>query len=111
MTQAEISKATGISQPFISQLLNPKDGAKRISHLELTKFFKLFPNARIVFDEKRSMGNVTNNGGQVVNGDGNVLTSPPPRPADDDLIAKIMASPDLDAETKVKIYTLLQRKP
>ena len=110
MTQAEISKVTGISQPFISQLLNPKDGAKRVAHLQLEKFFKLFPNARIVFDDRRSMGDVTNNSGQVVNGD---ITAPlPPLPqqqgarAADEFLARIMASDEIDAETKVKIFNL-----
>ncbi len=110
MTQAEISNITGISQPFISQLLNPKNGAERVSHLQLEKFFKLFPNARIVFDDRRMMGDVTNNSGQVVNGD---VTAPlPPIPQQqgardaDEFLARIMASDEIDAETKVKIFNL-----
>ncbi len=114
MTQAEISNITGISQPFISQLLNPKNGAERVSHLQLEKFFKLFPNARIVFDDRRMMGDVTNNSGQVVNGD---VTAPlPPLPQQqgardaDEFLARIMASDEIDAETKVRIYNLFKNR-
>ena len=113
MTQQEIADMTGISRPYICQLLNPKNGKDRLKKIELSTLMKLFPNARIVFDDRRTIGDVTNNSGQVVNGDVTAPLPPPPsaRAAEDAVIARIMASDDLDAETKVKLYTLLQRKP
>ena len=118
MTQAEMAKYTGISQPYISQLMNPKDGVKRISHLELGKFFKLFPHARIDFGDGetgeggRSVRNCQLNHSQVVTGDGSVVTAPQPQgESADELLRRIMSSDELDAETKVKIYGIATRRP
>jgi transcriptional regulator with XRE-family HTH domain len=112
-TQEEIAKETGITQSHISKLMSAKCSIEKIKRIRLESFFKLFPNARIVFDDRRTIGDVTNNSGQVVNGDVTAPLPPPPsaRAAEDAVIARIMASDDLDAETKVKLYTLLQRKP
>lgn len=112
-TQSEMSRESGVAQSRICRLLDSRNGVTNIKRLGLETFFKLFPNARIVFDDRRTIGDVTNNSGQVVNGDVTAPLPPPPsaRAAEDAVIARIMASDDLDAETKVKLYTLLQRKP
>ncbi len=94
--------------------MNPKSGKERLKTIGLETFFKLFPNARIVFDDRRMMGDVTNNSGQVVNGD---VTAPlPPLPQQqgardaDEFLARIMASDEIDAETKVRIYNLFKNR-
>ena len=51
------------------------------------------------------MGNVSNNNGQVVNGDvhGDVNST------EEGILSQIMKSDDIDAETKVKIYKIIKR--
>ena len=108
LTQQEISKQTGISQPFISQLLNPKDGVERIKHLELSKFFKLFPDARIEFGGDRRMGNVHHNtNSPVIQGDGNTIGTPGEETAAA-FLRRVMDSDEIDAETKVKLYRMMK---
>lgn len=108
LTQQEISKQTGISQPFISQLLNPKDGVERIKHLELSKFFKLFPDARIEFGGDRQIGDVHHNtNSPVIQGDGNTIGTPGEETAAA-FLKRVMASEDIEAETKVKLYRMMK---
>lgn len=113
-TQQEISNESGISQPFISQLLNPKDGVERIKHLELAKLIKLFPNIRLVFgDDARIIGGVTNNKGQVVNVNGDVHGTVDTAGCAEtaaSFLKRIMESSDFDSDTKVKLFNLLNQK-
>lgn len=112
LTQQQISKLTGISQPFISQLLNPKDGAERVKHLELAKLMKLFPDAQIVFGGDRRIGDVHHNtNSPVIQGDGNTVAAQPSEETASAFLQRIMAAPDIDAETKVKIFNLHSRRP
>ncbi len=112
LTQQQIYKLTGISQPFISQLLNPKDGAERVKHLELAKLMKLFPDAQIVFGGDRRIGDVHHNtNSPVIQGDGNTVAAQPSEETASAFLQRIMAAPDIDAETKVKIFNLHSRRP
>ena len=108
-TQNEMSRRTGLGQSHISRLLDAKRGTEQMKRLGLETFFKLFPNAHIVFgDEARVIGDVTNNKGQVVNGDvhGSVASSGSETAAD--FLKRIMAADDIDAETKVKLYRMMK---
>ena len=110
LTQQQISNYSGISQPFISQLMNPKDGVERIKHLELSKLLKLFPDARIVFGGDRRIGDVHHNtNSPVIQGDGNTVAAQPSEETASAFLQRIMESDDIDAETKVKIYRMLIR--
>lgn len=112
LTQQQISKLTGISQPFISQLLNPKDGAERVKHLELAKLMKLFPDAQIVFGGDRRIGDVHHNtNSPVIQGDGNTVAAQPSEETASAFLQRIMEADDIDAETKVKIFNLHSRRP
>ncbi len=105
-TQKEIADAAGCSHQYISRLLN---GTLDPSKMSLKTFCKLFPDARIVFgDEARVIGDVTNNKGQVVNGDvhGSVASSGSETAAD--FLKRIMDADNIDAETKVKIYRMMK---
>lgn len=111
-TQQQISRYSGISQPFISQLLNPKDGVERIKHLELSKLLKLFPNMKLVFGDDRRIGDVHHNtNSPVIQGDGNTVAAQPSEETASAFLQRIMAAPDIDAETKVKIFNLHSRRP
>ena len=104
-TQKEIADRAGCSHQYISQLMT---GKVKPESLTLRKLAQLFPDARIVFgDEARVIGDVTNNKGQVVNGDvhGSVASSGSETAAD--FLKRIMDADNIDAETKVKIYRML----
>lgn len=107
VTQQEMSRLSGISQPYISQLLNPKNGVERIKHLELAKLLKLFPDARIVFGGDRRIGDVHHNtASPVIQGDGNTVIAQPSEETASAFLERIMAADDIDAETKVKLYKM-----
>ena len=111
-TQNEMSRRTGLGQSHISRLLDAKRGTEQMKRLGLETFFKLFPDARIVFgDEARVIGDVTNNKGQVVNGDvhGSV-SSPGGSETAADFLKRIMDADNIDAETKVKIYKIINNE-
>lgn len=111
-TQKEISNESGVAQSRICRLLDSREGVKNIKRLGLETFFKLFPYARIDFgdgetaDGDRSVRNCQLNHSQVVTGDGAVANAAPAGESARDLLDRLMSSPDLDAETKVKIYAL-----
>lgn len=109
ITQQEIANNSGVSRPYICQLMNPKDGTERIKHLELNKLFKLFPNARIVFGGgDRRMGDVHHNtNSPVIQGDGNTVGTTGGESAAA-FLKRIMEADDIDAETKIKIYRLMK---
>lgn len=110
ITQQEIANNSGVSRPYICQLMNPKDGVERIKHLELSKFLKLFPDARIVFGGDRRIGDVHHNtNSPVIQGDGNTVAAQPSEETASAFLQRIMEADDIDAETKVKIYRMLIR--
>lgn len=110
VTQQELSDMSGVSRPYICQLMNPKDGVERIKHLELTKFLKLFPDAQIVFGGDRRIGDVHHNtNSPVIQGDGNTIGTPGEETASA-FLKRVMESDDIDAETKVKIFNLYSRR-
>lgn len=112
MRQQEIADNSGISRPYICQLMNPKDGIERIKHLELAKLMKLFPDAQIVFGGDRRIGDVHHNtNSPVIQGDGNTVAAQPSEETASAFLQRIMAAPDIDAETKVKIFNLHSRRP
>ena len=109
VTQQEIADRSGVSRPYICQLMNPKDGAERIKHLELNKLFKLFPDAKIVFGGDRRMGDVHHNtNSPVIQGDGNTVGTTGGESAAA-FLKRIMDSNEIDAETKVKLYRIAQQ--
>ena len=108
-TQQQISRYSGISQPFISQLLNPKDGAERIKHLELSKLLKLFPNMKLVFGDDRRIGDIHHNtNSPVIQGDGNTIGTTAGEETAAAFLKRVMASDGIDAETKVKLYRMMK---
>ncbi len=108
-TQSEISKRTGLGQSHVSRLLDAKRGSEQMKRLGLETFFKLFPNARIVFDDTRQIGDVKNNtNSPVIQGDGNTVGTSGSRESEEEFLRKIMSSEDLDADTKVKIYNIVK---
>ena len=106
-TQNEMSRRSGVAQSRICRLLDSRMGISNIKRLGLETFLKLFPNAHIDLGihDTHSMGNVSNNNGQVVNGDvhGDVNST------EEGILSQIMKSDDIDAETKVKIYKIIKR--
>lgn len=110
ITQQEIANNSGVSRPYICQLMNPKDGVERIKHLELSKLLKLFPDVRIVFGGDRRIGDVHHNtNSPVIQGDGNTIGTPGEETAAA-FLRRVMASDDIEAETKVKIFNLYSRR-
>lgn len=107
MTQEDISKQTGITQSHISKLLSAKRGPEHMKHLRLDTFLKLFPDAHIEFGGDRRMGNVHHNtNSPVIQGDGNTIGTPGETAAA--FLKRVMASDDIDAETKVKLYRMMK---
>lgn len=113
-TQNEMSRRTGLGQSHISRLLDAKRGTEQMKRLGLETFFKLFPDARIVFgDEARVIGDVTNNKGQVVNVNGDVHGTVDTAGCSEtaaSFLRRIMESGDFDSDTKVKLFNLLNQK-
>ena len=106
-TQREIAIDAGCSHQYISKLLN---GTLDPSRMSLKTFFKLFPNARIIFDGDRRMGDVHHNtNSPVIQGDGNTIGAASGEETAARFLKRIMASDDIDAETKVKLYNLFNR--
>ena len=108
MTQEDISKQTGITQSHISKLLSAKRGLEHMKHLRLDTFLKLFPDAQIVFGGDRRIGDVHHNtNSPVIQGDGNTIGTPGEETAAA-FLNRVMASDDIDAETKVKLYRMMK---
>lgn len=109
-TQSEMSRRTGLGQSHISRLLDTKRGAEQMKRLGLETFFRLFPDARIVFGDERIMGNVHHNtNSPVIQGDGNTIGAATGEETAAQFLKRIMSSDDIDAETKVKLYNLFNR--
>ena len=110
VTQDEISKSSGVARSYICRIMNQPP--EKLKGLSLEVFFKLFPNARVELGTQgtHTMGNVTNNKGQVVNGDvhGSVVSSGSETAAS--FLKRIMESGDFDSDTKVKLFNLLNRR-
>lgn len=109
VTQQEIANNSGVSRPYICQLMNPKDGVERIKHLELSKLLKLFPDAQIVFGSDRRIGDVHHNtNSPVIQGDGNTIGTTAGEETAAAFLKRVMASDDIDAEIKVKLYRMMK---
>lgn len=104
-TQREIAERAGISHQYISQLMT---GRVKPESLTLRKIAQLFPNARIVFCGDRRLGDVHHNtNSQVIQGDGNTIGTPGEETAAA-FLKRVMASDDIEAETKVKLYRMMK---
>ena len=104
-TQREIAERAGISHQYISQLMT---GRVKPESLTLRKIAQLFPNARIVFSGDRRLGDVHHNtNSQVIQGDGNTIGTPGEETAAA-FLKRVMASDDIDAETKVMLYRMMK---
>ncbi len=110
VTQNEMSRRSGVAQSRICRILDSRMGVTNIKRLGLETFFKLFPDARIVFGGDRRIGDVHHNtNSPVIQGDGNTVAAQPSEETASAFLQRIMESDDIDAETKVKIYRMLIR--
>jgi hypothetical protein len=108
-TPKEIANEAGCSHQYISRLLN---GTLDPANMSLRTFSKLFPDAQIVFGGDRRIGDVHHNtNSPVIQGDGNTVAAQPSEETASAFLQRIMAAPDIDAETKVKIFNLHSRRP
>ncbi len=112
VTQNEMSRRSGVAQSRICRILDSRMGITNIKRLGLETFFKLFPDAQIVFGGDRRIGDVHHNtNSPVIQGDGNTVAAQPSEETASAFLQRIMAAPDIDAETKVKIFNLHSRRP
>ncbi len=108
-TQNEMSQRTGLGQSHISRLLDPKRGAEQMKRLGLETFFKLFPDAKIVFGDDRRIGDIHHNtNSPVIQGDGNTIGTTAGEETAAAFLKRVMASDDIDAEIKVKLYRMMK---
>ncbi len=109
VTQNEMAQRTGLGQSHISRLLDSKRGAEQMKRLGLETFFKLFPDAQIIFGGgNRRIGDVHHNtNSPVIQGDGNTVGTTGGESAAA-FLKRIMEADDIDAETKVKIYRMMK---
>lgn len=107
VTQNEMSRRSGVAQSRICRILDSRMGITNIKRLGLETFFKLFPDAQIVFGSDRRIGDVHHNtNSPVIQGDGNTIGTTAEEETAAAFLKRIMAATDIDAETKVKIYKL-----
>lgn len=100
-TYQEMAKKYKISYTHLHNMMN---GVSHPSCLSLLNFAKMFPNARISLDGNATVNNVEQNTG-IVSGahSSNVLQD-----GSSDFMKKILSSPRLSAEEKVKVMQVIQ---
>ena len=108
VTQNEMSRRSGVAQSRICRILDSRMGITNIKRLGLETFFKLFPDAQIVFGGERRIGDVHHNtNSPVIQGDGNTIGTAGEETASA-FLKRIMEAENIDAETKVKIYRMMK---
>lgn len=104
-TQKEIADKAGCSHQYISKLLH---GELQPGKMSLELLEKLFPGVRVVFSDEYSTDIHHNTNSSIVTGDGKIVNhGNQAEETAKEFLKRVMASSEIDAETKVKLYNML----